>query len=102
MTAFHEVSKRREDHEEATDTLLSWVTEFSADRWGRWDNEVGAANFITDKKRMHATRLVTKGVRTAISMRCVTISCLACCSTDLSPLSTTPGIPTFDVKPVYG
>ena len=34
-----------------TDTLLGWVTEFAADRWGRWDNELGAANFITDKKQ---------------------------------------------------
>jgi len=56
-----------------TDTLLSWVTEFSADRWGRWDNELGAANFITDKKRMHATRLVTKGTSVSLAHPLLTV-----------------------------
>jgi kynurenine formamidase len=56
-----------------TETLLGWVTEFAADRWGRWDNELGSANFITDKKRMHATRLVTKGISVSLAHPLLTI-----------------------------
>jgi kynurenine formamidase len=56
-----------------TDTLLGWVTEFAADRWGRWNNQLGAANFITDKKRMHATRLVTKGTSISLAHPLLTI-----------------------------
>jgi hypothetical protein len=51
-----------------TETLLGWVSEFS--NWGRWDNELGAANFITDKKRMHAAKMVTKGSRSRSPIRC--------------------------------
>jgi kynurenine formamidase len=54
-----------------TDTLLGWVSEFS--NWGRWDNELGAANFITDKKRMHATRIVTKGVSVSLAHPVLTV-----------------------------
>src|SRR5437867_9532824 len=68
-----------------TDTLLGWVTEFAADRWGRWDNELGAANFITDKKRMHATKLVTKGISISLA----------------HPLLTIPFDPTLPFIPVF-
>lgn len=54
-----------------TDTLLSWVLEFS--NWGRWDNQLGAANFITDKKRMHAAKMVTKGMAVSLAHPLLTI-----------------------------
>ena len=68
-----------------TDTLLGWVTEFAADRWGRWDNELGSANFITDKKRMHATRFVTKGISVSLA----------------HPLLTIPFDPTLPQNPTF-
>lgn len=54
-----------------TETLLRWVEEFS--NWGRWDNQLGAANFITAKKRMHAAKMVTKGITVSMAHPLLTI-----------------------------
>src|SRR5437667_5029058 len=56
-----------------TDTLLGWLTELSADRWYRWDNQLGAANFITDKKRRHAANMVTKGITISLAHPLLTV-----------------------------
>jgi kynurenine formamidase len=54
-----------------TETLLGWVSEFS--NWDRWDNELGAANFITDRKRMRAARMVTKGISVSLAHPLLTV-----------------------------
>ena len=54
-----------------TETLLRWVEEFS--NWGRWDNELGAANFITDKKRTYVAKMVTKGIMVSMAHPLMTI-----------------------------
>jgi kynurenine formamidase len=56
-----------------TETLLQWVEDFAKERWGRWNNQLAAANFITDKKRMHATKLVTKGISVSLAHPLLTI-----------------------------
>jgi kynurenine formamidase len=43
-----------------TADLLRWRDEFS--NWHRWDNQLGAANFITQKKRQRALRLANRGI----------------------------------------
>ena len=43
-----------------TSDLLRWVKEFS--NAGRWSNQLGAANFITELKRFKAARLVQEGL----------------------------------------
>jgi len=43
-----------------TSDLLRWVNEFS--NAGRWNNQLGAANFITELKRYKASRLVSEGM----------------------------------------
>ena len=44
-----------------------WHTELS--NWGRWgkDDEIGAMNLITPKKRIHAARLVRSGVSVSLA-----------------------------------
>ena len=40
--------------------LREWLTKYS--NWGRWPNDLGAANYITSRKRRDATKLVKEGV----------------------------------------
>jgi len=50
----------RGDETVTTADLLRWVDEFS--NWGRWNNQLGAANFITERKRIRAAKLVSEGL----------------------------------------
>jgi hypothetical protein len=46
--------------------LLDWTTEFR--RWGKWDDSgLGAANFITPKKRRRAADLVELGLSVSMA-----------------------------------
>ncbi len=54
-----------------TADLLRWVDEFS--NWGRWDNDRGAANFITPRKRVRASRLVKDGITVSLAHPVLTV-----------------------------
>ncbi len=51
--------------------LREWLTTYS--NWGRWDNDLGAANFITNKKRRDATKLVKEGISVGLARPLLTV-----------------------------
>jgi kynurenine formamidase len=54
-------SKHDDDTTPITEAVLrEWLTKYS--NWGRWPNDLGAANYITSRKRREAAKLVKEGV----------------------------------------
>jgi kynurenine formamidase len=45
--------------------LREWLTTYS--NWGRWDNQLGAANYITPRKRREAATLVRRGISVGLA-----------------------------------
>jgi hypothetical protein len=57
---------RRGDDPPPTEAdLRVWLKTYS--NWGRWNNDLGAANYITAKKRKDAARLVREGVSVGLA-----------------------------------
>ena len=56
----------RGDNPPLTDAVLrEWLTKYS--NWGRWNNQLGAANYITPRKRREAAKLVRQGLAVGLA-----------------------------------
>ena len=64
-------------------TLRQWLTTYS--NWGRWNNQLGAANYITARKRREAAQLVRRGMSIGLA----------------HPVLDVPFDPTLPRDPVY-
>ena len=53
------------------EVLEQWLKKYS--NWGRWHNELGAANFITNRVRRDAAKLVKRGISVGLAHPLLTV-----------------------------